>query len=35
MIRVENLHKAFKTRTGLVKAVDGVSFTAPDGQITG
>lgn len=35
MIRVENLHKTFKTRTGLVKAVDGVSFTAPDGQITG
>lgn len=35
MIQVENLHKAFKTRGGQVKAVDGVSFTAPDGQITG
>ncbi|MDQ3511973.1 MAG: ATP-binding cassette domain-containing protein, partial [Pseudomonadota bacterium] len=29
------LHKAFKTRTGIVKAVDGVDFEAPDGQITG
>lgn len=35
MIRVDNLHKAFKTRSGEVKAVDGVSFSAPDGQITG
>jgi sodium transport system ATP-binding protein len=35
MIHVENLHKSFKTKTGVVKAVDGVSFTAPDGQITG
>ena len=31
MIRVENLHKQF----GSVKAVDGVSFTAEDGQVTG
>ncbi len=31
MIEVRNLHKAF----GEVKAVDGVSFTARDGQITG
>jgi len=31
MIEVKNLHKAF----GAVKAVDGVSFTARDGQITG
>ncbi|HEX6613430.1 MAG TPA: ATP-binding cassette domain-containing protein [Rhodanobacteraceae bacterium] len=31
MIEVRNLHKAF----GLVKAVDGVSFTARDGEITG
>ena len=31
MIEVRNLHKAF----GKVKAVDGVSFTANDGQITG
>jgi len=31
MIEVKNLHKAF----GKVKAVDGVSFTARDGEITG
>ena len=31
MIRVENLHKRF----GQVKAVDGVSFTAADGAVTG
>ncbi|MBP7692670.1 MAG: ATP-binding cassette domain-containing protein [Anaerolineales bacterium] len=31
MIEVHNLHKGF----GAVKAVQGVSFTAPDGQITG
>jgi sodium transport system ATP-binding protein len=31
MIRVENLHKHF----GDVHAVDGVSFTAADGQVTG
>jgi sodium transport system ATP-binding protein len=31
MIRVENLHKRF----GNVKAVDGVSFTAEDGKVTG
>jgi sodium transport system ATP-binding protein len=31
MIEVRDLHKAF----GSVKAVDGVSFTANDGQITG
>ena len=31
MIRVENLHKSF----GPVKAVQDVSFTAPDGLITG
>src|SRR5579885_3071051 len=31
MIEVRNLHKAF----GAVKAVDGVSFTARDGEITG
>jgi len=35
MIQVDNLHKAFKARTGAVKAVDGVSFHAEDGQITG
>jgi ABC-type Na+ transport system ATPase subunit NatA len=35
MIEVDNLHKTFKTRTGAVKAVDGVSFTARDGEITG
>jgi sodium transport system ATP-binding protein len=31
VIRVENLHKRF----GDVHAVDGVSFTAPDGKVTG
>jgi sodium transport system ATP-binding protein len=31
MIEVKNLHKAF----GKVKAVDGVTFTARDGEITG
>ena len=35
MISAENLHKAFKTKAGLVKAVDGVDFEAHDGQITG
>ena len=31
MIRIENLHKRF----GDVRAVDGVSFDAADGQVTG
>jgi sodium transport system ATP-binding protein len=35
MIQVQNLHKAFKTKTGLVQAVRGVSFDARDGEITG
>ncbi|MEO6366268.1 MAG: ATP-binding cassette domain-containing protein [Luteimonas sp.] len=35
MITAENLHKAFKTKAGLVKAVDGVGFEARDGEITG
>ncbi|MFC5570843.1 ATP-binding cassette domain-containing protein [Lysobacter yangpyeongensis] len=35
MINATDLHKSFKTRTGVVKAVDGVSFTARDGEITG
>ena len=35
MIVAENLHKAFKTKTGLIKAVDNVSFHAEDGRITG
>jgi len=35
MIEVDNLHKTFKTKTGVVKAVDGVSFVARDGEITG
>ena len=35
MISADNLHKAFKTKAGLVKAVDGVHFDAADGQITG
>ena len=35
MIIANDLHKSFKTKTGTVTAVDGVSFTAQDGQITG
>lgn len=35
MIVAENLHKAFKTKTGLIKAVDNVGFQADDGRITG
>ena len=35
MIDVQNLHKSFKTRTGTVHAVRGVSFQARDGEITG
>ena len=35
MINASDLHKSFKTRTGVVNAVDGVSFTARDGEITG
>lgn len=31
MIEVHDLHKSF----GDIKAIDGVSFTAPDGQVTG
>ena len=35
MIDVHDLHKSFKTKTGVVKAVDGVTFGARDGEITG
>ncbi len=35
MIEVDNLHKTFKTKTGTIRAVDGVSFVAKDGEITG
>ncbi|NYZ61841.1 ATP-binding cassette domain-containing protein [Luteimonas deserti] len=35
MITAHQLHKAFKTKTGTVQAVDGVDFTAEDGRITG
>lgn len=35
MIKVASLHKSFKSGKTIVKAVDGVSFTAEDGQITG
>jgi sodium transport system ATP-binding protein len=35
MIQVEGLRKSFSTRGGTVRAVDGVSFDAADGQITG
>jgi sodium transport system ATP-binding protein len=35
MITANDLHKSFKTRAGVVNAVDGVSFSARDGEITG
>ncbi len=35
MISAENLHKSFNTKAGIVRAVEGVSFDAHDGQITG
>ena len=35
MIVVENLHKSFGDKKNPVHAVAGVSFTAPDGKITG
>jgi sodium transport system ATP-binding protein len=35
MITANDLHKGFRTRAGVVNAVDGVSFTARDGEITG
>jgi sodium transport system ATP-binding protein len=35
MIEVHNLHKSFKTKSGTVHAVRGVSFEARDGEITG
>jgi sodium transport system ATP-binding protein len=35
MIVAENLHKAFKTKTGLIQAVENVGFSAGDGRITG
>ena len=35
MISAHELHKSFKTKTGTVKAVDGVDFRARDGEITG
>lgn len=35
MIQVEELRKSFRTRQGAVRAVDGVSFRADDGAITG
>jgi sodium transport system ATP-binding protein len=35
MIQVDDVRKSFPSPTGRVQAVDGVSFTAYDGQITG
>lgn len=35
MITVTDLHKSFKTKTGSVNAVQGVGFSAANGQITG
>ncbi|MBB5015563.1 ATP-binding cassette domain-containing protein [Rehaibacterium terrae] len=35
MIEASDLHKSFKTKAGVVRAVDGMSFVARDGEITG
>ncbi len=35
MIRLDNLHKSFKAKSGTVHAVKGVGFEARDGEITG
>ena len=35
LLEIKNLVTGFETESGLLKAVDGVSFTAHDGQITG
>ena len=35
MIEIQGLRKSFKTRGGEIRAVDGVSFEARDGEITG
>ena len=35
MIEIQGLRKSFKTRGGELRAVDGVSFEARDGEITG
>jgi len=35
MIVAQDLQKSFKTPTGVVRAVEGVRFTARDGEITG
>jgi sodium transport system ATP-binding protein len=35
MIEVTDLHKSFAAKTGAVHAVQGVSFSARDGEITG
>jgi sodium transport system ATP-binding protein len=35
VIEAENLRKSFRSRRGEIRAVDGVSFRALDGQITG
>ena len=35
MIEVNNLHKSFIDKKNTVKALDGLSFTAKDGEITG
>ena len=35
MIEVNDLHKSFTAKTGTVHAVQGITFTAHDGEITG
>jgi sodium transport system ATP-binding protein len=35
MIQIQGLRKSFKVRGGVIRAVDGVTFEARDGEITG
>ncbi|WP_049924396.1 dipeptide ABC transporter ATP-binding protein [Halopiger djelfimassiliensis] len=35
LLEVENLHTRFRTREGVVRAVDGVSLTVDEGEIVG
>jgi len=35
MIEIKDLRKYYPTENGDIKAVDGINFVCPDGQITG